>query len=132
MEGTEHTLLILLLILGMALVVPDLFRKFRLPYVTALIIAGAVAGPFGIGFIEVDQTVSFFGFLGLTFLMLMAGLETRVDLLQKSFGKVMLMSLFNGGIPAVVGFVLMKFFGYETIQAIFVSIIFISFGFKIR
>lgn len=122
----ESTLLVLLLILSVGLVVPELFRKLRLPYVTSLILVGAFLGPNGIAAVEPNETIAFFGFLGLTFLMFMAGLETRVEHIRHSLWKVGLMALINGGFPALVGFAVAKGFGYGTSAALMVAVIFIS------
>lgn len=126
MEAAESTLLVLLLILSLGLVVPELFRKLRLPFVTSLILVGAVLGPNSLGVIEINETVTFFGFLGMTFLMLMAGLETKMDHIKESAGKVFIMSAANGLIPAIAGFLVTFSFGYGFLPSAFVGIIFIS------
>ena len=122
----EGTLLVLLLILFVGLVVPELFRKLRLPFVTSLILVGAFFGPHGMALIHINDTVEFFGFLGLTFLMFMAGLETQVDQIKHSAGKVSLMALVNGGIPAVAGFLVAQAYGYSITASLIVAVIFIS------
>jgi len=122
----EGTLLVLLLILFVGLVVPELFRKLRLPFVTSLILVGAFFGPHGMALIEVNETVEFFGFLGLTFLMFMAGLETRVDQIQNAAGRVIFMALVNGGVPAVAGFFVAQAYGYSFTASMIVAVIFTS------
>ena len=122
----ESTLLVLLLVLFVGLVVPELFRKLRLPFVTSLILVGAFLGENGIGIVQPNETVAFFGFLGLTFLMFMAGLETKVESMRQSAWKVGIMALINGGFPAVVGFAIARGFGYDMMASLMVAIIFIS------
>lgn len=122
----DGTLLVLLLILSVGLVVPELFRKLRLPFVTSLILVGALFGSNGLDMIPVNETVEFFGFLGLTFLMFMAGLETKVDQIQHSVGKVSLMALINGGIPAIAGFLVAQAYGYGLTASLIVAVIFVS------
>lgn len=125
MEG-DSTLLILLLILFVGLVVPELFRKLRLPYVTSLILIGAFLGPNGMGVVEINDTIAFFGFLGLTFLMFMSGLETRVEHIVHDFWKVLVLAAINGGVPALVGFLIAQSFGYDLTASLMVAVIFIS------
>jgi Kef-type K+ transport system membrane component KefB len=122
----ESTLLVLLLILAVGLIVPELFRKLRLPFVTSLILMGAVFGMNGLDLVPSNETINFFSFLGLTFLMFMAGLETRVEQITKSAWKVLMMALINGGIPAVAGFFVAQAFGYDIFASAIVAIIFIS------
>jgi Kef-type K+ transport system membrane component KefB len=122
----ESTLLVLLLILSVGLIVPELFRKLRLPFITSLILVGAALGPNGMDFVATNDTVSFFSFLGLTFLMFMSGLETRVDHIKHSMKKVVILATINGGVPAIVGFIIARGFGYDLMASMMVAIIFIS------
>ena len=75
----EGTLIILLIILALGIIIPELFKKFRLPFATVIIFMGAILGPNGLGYIDQDNTISFLGFLGMMFLMLLAGLETDLE-----------------------------------------------------
>jgi len=52
MIGIENTLLVLLLILSLGLIIPELFRKFRLPFITIIILLGAIFGPNGLNYFE--------------------------------------------------------------------------------
>lgn len=122
----ESTLLVLLLILSVGLVVPELFRKLRLPFVTSLILVGAALGEHGLGLVVSNETIEFFSFLGLTFLMFMTGLETRVEDLSKSAWKVFMMAIVNGGVPAIAGFLVAQAFGYDLLASLVIAVIFIS------
>ena len=124
-EG-ESSLIALFIILLVGLVLPGLLRRFHLPFISLLLIAGAVMGPFGFGYIESNIVIEFLGFLGMAFLMLMTGLETRVSLLKKNKLNITKMALFNGGIPFVTGFLITYFFGYSLINSLIIGIIFIS------
>jgi Kef-type K+ transport system membrane component KefB len=122
----ENTLLILLFVLSIGLIVPELFKKFRIPLLTLIILAGAITGPHGLNYVQLDDTINFFGFLGMAFLMFMAGLETDITKLSKSKYKIAIMSLFNGLIPFLVGLTITRIFGYSWTISILVGIIFIS------
>ncbi|MBT5808283.1 cation:proton antiporter [Candidatus Uhrbacteria bacterium] len=122
----ESTLLVLLLILSVGLIVPELFRKLRLPFITSLILVGAALGPNGVDIVQTNETVAFFSFLGLTFLMFMSGLETRVEHIKQSISKVFILATINGGVPALVGFAIARGFGYDMMASLMVAIIFIS------
>ncbi|MBT7241348.1 MAG: cation:proton antiporter, partial [Candidatus Diapherotrites archaeon] len=122
----ESTLIVLLAVLTLGLIIPELLKKFRLPFITLIILAGAVFGPNLLGYVQVDAVVSFFGFLGMAFLMLMAGLETDMSVINKSKLKIIVMAVLNGFIPFLVGFGIMLFFGYPIETAVLIGIVFIS------
>ncbi len=122
----EQTLLILSLILVLGLVVPEFFKKFRLPFVTSLILIGAFIGPNGFNYIQTNEIIEFFGFLGSAFLMLMAGLEAKISHFQNVGKRVLLMASLNGLIPFIVGVSVTKFFGYSWLTAFLIGTIFVS------
>jgi Kef-type K+ transport system membrane component KefB len=122
----EHTVLALLLILLLGLIVPELFKRFRLPFVTSLILIGATFGPYGLNYVQSNEIIEFFGFLGSSFLMLMAGLEIKLKHLEKLGKKISIMAAANGIVPFVTGVGIMLFFGYPLLAAILIGTVFIS------
>lgn len=122
----ESTLLGLLIILTLGLVVPEMFKKLKIPFVTSIILVGAVLGPNLLGYIESNEIINFFGFLGMTFIMLMAGLETDLGQIGHLKKQVAVMSFFNISIPLLVGFIIVHLFGYSFMESLIVGIIFIS------
>ncbi len=122
----ESTLLTLVIILGAGLIIPEMFKKFRLPFITLLILTGSLLGPHGLGYVEIDEIIGFFGFMGMAFLMLMAGLETSIPDLKKFKFKIGLMVLLNALIPFLVGLFILLFFGYSLLTAVLIGIIFLS------
>lgn len=122
----ENTLIILLVVLAAGLVVPELFMRLKVPYVTTLILIGAVMGPNGMGYVGQNPTIEFFGFLGFTFLMLMAGIETDIGALKKSRVGIAKMAFGNGVIPFLAGFVLCLLFGLNVTEALLVGTVFVS------
>lgn len=54
----------------------------RIPSIVLEIVAGIVVGPSGLGWVEVDLPVSILALLGLTFLLLLAGLEIDLHRLR--------------------------------------------------
>ncbi|MBD3311450.1 MAG: hypothetical protein GF349_03070 [Candidatus Magasanikbacteria bacterium] len=126
MEFTGNTLLILLIILSIGLIVPELVKRIRLPYVSVIILAGALLGPNGLNYIEFNETIYFLGFLGMTFLMLMAGLESDLDNITKSKYKIFIMAFLNGFIPFISGIVIATLFGYDIATSLLIGVVFIS------
>jgi Kef-type K+ transport system membrane component KefB len=126
MVEPTSTLLALLIILFLGLIVPDLFKKLRLPFVTTIIILGAIFGPYGLNYVQSNAVIEFFGFLGLTFLMLMAGLEIKIEHLQKLGKKIILMAVFNGFVPFFVGLGITLALGYSMLSALLIGVVFVS------
>lgn len=121
----ESTLLVLLLIIGVGLLIPEIFRR-KIPFVTVIILIGAAVGPHGFDLVRVDSTLEFFGFLGVTFLMLMAGIETNTAKLRDSKRELFWMTLLNAIFPFLVGMAIPLYFGYSLLPSLLIGIVFIS------
>ncbi len=119
-------LLSFLILITAGLFLSELLRKFHLPYVVALILAGIVIGPYGMGLFHVDAAIEFLGAIGLIFLMFMAGLEIRLSSFGKLKGGVLKLSLLNSLFPFAVGFLIAFYFGYGFLASVLLGIIFIS------
>jgi len=126
MEIANHTLWSLLAILVLGLVLPEMLRKFRLPFITLIILAGAIFGPSGLNYVSSSESLSFIGFFGMAFLMLLTGIETDLRELKKNNKKIAVMALINGFIPFLVGVTIIGLFGYPWLTRILVGIVFIS------
>jgi Kef-type K+ transport system membrane component KefB len=103
MTVAEHSLAILGVVLLVGLFIPAIFERFRVPFVSSLIIVGAVMGPQGLGIIEPNTTLTLFAFLGATFHMLLAGFESQNLELRLFDRDNALVFATNGLVPAAVG-----------------------------
>jgi len=126
MVAIDSTLIILLFILAIGLILPEVFKKTRLPFITLIILAGAITGPNGFDYFQIDTTLYFLGFLGMAFLMLMAGLETDIRNIAKAKDKIAKMAALNMFVPFLVGVAITKYFGYSWMTSLLVGVIFIS------
>jgi Kef-type K+ transport system membrane component KefB len=117
---------IFFIILTSGLVFSEFFKRLHLPYVVALVVAGIVIGPSVLGIVELSPPLEFMGSIGIVFLMFMAGLEIRTDILAKARKRLLILVVMNATIPAFVGFAIVSFFGYEALTALVISTIFIS------
>lgn len=122
--GAEGPIVAILVILFLGLLIPELTQRIKIPFVTSIILVGALFGPYGLGFVERSETIDFFGFLGLAFLMLMAGLETKTHKLVRSLKDISILALMNAGIPFFVGIMVAYAFDLPTLTAIILGIIF--------
>lgn len=102
------------------------FRSFHLPWVLALIAAGVVVGPFGFGLVELNETMTFIGEVGLILLMFMAGLETNLSSFKEYRHDISILAALNGLIPFAVGMAIGFFFGFDLTAALLLGIIFMS------
>ena len=119
------TLLPFFILLSAGVLSSEIFRRFNLPYVLALLFAGIIIGPI-FGLIEVDPTISLIGSIGLIFLMFMTGAEIKTENIKK-FGKsIAIISILNGAIPFIAGFGIGTYFGYSVLTSIFLGTCFIS------
>lgn len=114
------------LILFTSVFFSELFNRLHLPWVIALIIAGMVIGPYGLGIFAPSETIEFLSQIGLVFLMFMAGLETQLSSFKESKVKISLIAFFNGAIPFLAGFGIGQIFTYSLQTSLLLGIIFVS------
>jgi Kef-type K+ transport system membrane component KefB len=74
-DPTFTSLLIVVAIAFAAPLLLGLFPSAGLPAVVLELVAGTVIGPSGLGWVEVDATIEVLAFIGLAFLLFLAGLE---------------------------------------------------------
>jgi Kef-type K+ transport system membrane component KefB len=108
---------VFLIVLASGLIFSEIFKRLHLPYVVALITAGILIGPLGFDIVELTPSMEFLGSLGAVFLMFMAGMEVKTDILAKNKKRLIIIALINGGIPAIVGFVLTSLFSYDMLDS---------------
>lgn len=114
------------IILSASVFSSTILRKFHIPWVIALILAGAILGPFGLNLIPSTEVLQFLSETGLIFLMFSAGLETQLSSFEKFQGKVVLLAVINGFLPLLIGVGVGLLFNYSLLASILVGIIFVS------
>ena len=119
-------LLTFFIILAAGLFFSDIFKRLHLPYVSALIFAGIIAGPFALNLVQIDSTFEFLAAIGVVFLMFIAGSEIKTRNFADIKDKVLILATFNGLIPFAVGFGIGNYFGFDMITSLILGTIFIS------
>jgi Kef-type K+ transport system membrane component KefB len=119
-------LAVFFIILLSGLVFSEFFKRLHLPYVVALVVAGIIIGPSVLDLVNLSPPLEFMGSIGIVFLMFMAGLETRTDILSRGKRKLAVLVALNAVIPAVTGFSITFLFGYDLLATLVISTIFIS------
>ncbi|MFP3949505.1 MAG: cation:proton antiporter [Candidatus Micrarchaeia archaeon] len=119
-------LLSFLIVISAGLFLSEFLKKFHMPYVVALILAGIIIGPFALDLIIIDETIDFLGSIGLVFLMFMAGLKIKLSSFRKIVGSAAKFSLLNGIFPMAIGFLVASYLGYGLVGSFMLGIIFVS------
>jgi len=91
--------LLFLIWIAAAFFFPVMLRRFQIPWVTAVIFAGMLLGPYGLNVVNQGEVMDFLATIGLVFLMFTAGLDTKFSVLKKAGKEVLTFSLVNLGIP---------------------------------
>ena len=119
--GPERLLLDLFVIFVTAKAVGELFERISLPSVLGEILAGALLGPYALGWIQVTDTVHSVADLGAIFVLFSAGLQTSPGELIRIGGKSIRVAVAGVVVPFVLGFAYMKLRGDARSEAVFVG-----------
>ncbi|WP_316369157.1 monovalent cation:proton antiporter-2 (CPA2) family protein [Candidatus Thiodiazotropha sp. CDECU1] len=106
-----HTLQIILILLGVAVITVTLFKRLHLPPILGYLIVGILVGPFGSGVIASNEETQFLAEFGVVFLLFAIGLEfslpQMIAMKGAVFGlggsQVLLTALIAGGIAWLLG-----------------------------
>lgn len=114
------------IILVASLVFSESFKRLNLPYVTALLVAGVLIGPSYLNLMEIDETISLLGAIGVVFLMFIAGSEVKMDSFKSMKKEFFILALLNGIIPFLMGFFISMRFGFGFSTSLILGVVFIS------
>jgi Kef-type K+ transport system membrane component KefB len=113
----------LLMLLGISVAAPIAALRLRLPAAVVLMLAGALVGPAGLGFLELVPSVAFVAELGFLVLMFMAGMEIDFESIRAAGRAALLVpTLVVIGIFAVA-LVAAKLVGLGSIETLVISAI---------
>jgi Kef-type K+ transport system membrane component KefB len=119
--GPEQLLLELFAIFVTAKAVGEIFERINLPSVLGEILAGALFGPYALGWIPTSTTIHSVAELGAIFVLFSAGLETSPGELIRIGGKSMRVAVAGVIVPFILGFAYMKLRGDHNSEAVFVG-----------
>lgn len=74
----QQPVVIFLMVLVMILVTPVLLRRFGVPHIVGMILAGILVGPYGVNLLARDASFEIFGQVGILYLMFLAGVEIDI------------------------------------------------------
>jgi Kef-type K+ transport system membrane component KefB len=119
--GPEQLLLELFAMFLSAKVVGELFERITLPSVLGEILAGAILGPYALGWIPASDSIHSIAELGAIFVLFSAGLETSPGELIRLGRKSMSVAVAGVVVPFVLGFAYMKLIGTDSSESVFVA-----------
>src|SRR5699024_4871418 len=136
--STQHTLLnidfqlpfkdpvlIFSLVLFIILLAPIILRKFRIPSIIGLIIAGVLIGPYGFHLINRDSSIELFGTVGLLYIMFIAGMELDLNEFKKNKNRSLIFGFLTFIFPFGIGILACHFLlGFNYLSSILVSSMF--------
>jgi len=100
----QNPVLIFALILLIILLAPILFRRFKIPGIIGLIIAGVIVGPHGVNLLAKNSAIDLFSTIGLLYIMFIAGLELEISEFRRTRYHSMGFGFLTFALPLILGF----------------------------
>ncbi|MBS1636938.1 MAG: cation:proton antiporter [Bacteroidetes bacterium] len=121
----KNPVLILALTLLIILSAPLILKRFRIPGIIGLIIAGVLIGPHTLHIIETSTSFDLFSKTGLLYIMFLAGLEIDMQEYRRNQSKSFVFGAFTFFIPITIGyFVCTYVFGFSLWPALLLASMF--------
>ncbi len=102
MEITDPVLMFSF-IMFLLLIAPIISRKFKIPEIVGLILAGIFVGPHGLGILRPEGSIALFASVGLIYIMFLAGLEINTHEFNRQKQYSILFGSLTFGIPMLLG-----------------------------
>ncbi len=100
----ENPILVFSLVLFIILLSPIVLKRFNIPGIIGLIIAGVIIGPHGLYILEKNSAVDLFSTIGLLYIMFIAGLELDLNEFKANKYKSLLFGILTFILPLSIGF----------------------------
>ncbi|NNF64086.1 MAG: cation:proton antiporter, partial [Acidimicrobiia bacterium] len=97
-------------------------RRLGQPAILGELVAGIIVGPALLGLFEPDVALSIIGQLGVVLLMFYIGLHLDLDDMRRASNAGLLSALGGFVVPAAAGFFVMRWFGSDLTEALFVAL----------
>ncbi|HVB04130.1 MAG TPA: cation:proton antiporter, partial [Chitinophagaceae bacterium] len=127
----KDPVLIFSLLLFIILLAPVILRKFRIPSIIGLIIAGLVIGPHGLNLLSGSlmvndgSSINLFGKVGLLYIMFLAGLELDLNEFRRNRSRSLLFGILTFSFPFVMGtWVCLHLLHFSLMSSILISSMF--------
>lgn len=105
----QQPVAIFLMVLVMILVTPVVLRRFGVPHIVGMILAGILVGPYGVNLLARDASFEIFGQVGILYLMFLAGVEIDIPGLKLNWKQGVRFGFMSFILPLVGGIVVCHF-----------------------
>jgi Kef-type K+ transport system membrane component KefB/nucleotide-binding universal stress UspA family protein len=123
----EDPILIFTIIVIVILITPIIFRKFNIPGIVGLLLAGIILGPHGLNVLLRDSSIVLFGTVGLLYIMFLSGLEMNLEEFRKKIHKSITFGLLTFLIPQGLGTLVAYYLlGFPLLPAMLLASMFAS------
>ncbi|MGC1309929.1 MAG: cation:proton antiporter [Phormidesmis sp.] len=121
-ETLSSPVVTFVLLLAIALIVPPIFERLRLPGLVGLLVAGVLFGSGLLGWLSAkDETMILLSEIGKIYLMFVAGLEIDLSLFNKTRNRSLTFGALTFAFPFLGGTALGFFFGFGPLAAVLIG-----------
>jgi len=123
----EDPILIFTLVLLIIFLTPILFKRFKIPGILGLLLAGVIVGPNGFNLLMRDASIVLFGTVGLLYIMFLAGLEIDLAQFKKRKYRSLVFGLLTFIVPLATGILVAYYLlNFSLISSILLASMFAS------
>lgn len=118
----KDSLLIFSVELFVILLAPLVLRKFNIPSLVGLILAGLALGPHGLHVLNLDSSIRLFGKVGLLYIMFLAGLDLDMDEFRQQRWRSVGFGLLSFGFPMLLGYPVFRYLlDFSPLQSLLIA-----------
>lgn len=120
-SGHFDFFLSLFLMFAAAKLAAEVFERLKQPAVAGEILAGVVIGPSVLNLVQPSELTNALSEIGVILLLFLVGLETKPADIFRVGARALVVAVLGVVVPFLVGFLLMRWWGWVSIEAIFVG-----------
>lgn len=106
------------LVVFLATLVAILMRVLRQPLIVAYIVTGILVGPYALNILHATEAVELFSKIGISILLFIVGLNLNPETIKETGKSAVIAGIAQMGITGIIGFFLVRSFGFDTISAL--------------
>ena len=109
------------IIFGLSIAVLLICHKLSVPSIVGFLLTGLIAGPHGLGLIQVDREVEILAEIGVILLLFAIGIEFSLKNLLRIKQSVLIGGSLQVGLTLLAAFALARYFGQATNESLFIG-----------
>ncbi len=109
------------MLLGGAIALSTLIKKWNMPAVLGFILLGLAIGPYGFNIIADIELINLFAELGIVILLFTIGLEFSIDKLRGMGGSILIISLIEQSIVFLLSFSIVYLLGWDALASLYIA-----------